>query len=319
MFNELSLVQVNSIADAQKILETFIKATIRASALGFTEMRLYENVLENLFQLDLFDGYRIDVWLNDRSVNSDLKLRFREIIANPPLLNEDDFKEKEFYEWSIFHLDIDSMKCQVYGLGAAYIFGTLSISLSTHQAWNKTSLSINHYTLTIEGNESNSSVDVPHFSTIENLNFHEQWIEKEQKKSLENSQEMWNKREEHFPFILFGSDVESQINRLGLSKKFYRVFDCLKKLNAYSTTWVEGGFNLNHLKLSSLLDISGESDCTMKKYFVTRKFRLSNGQKAQFELHIKIPDLRIYFLPNDSTHEITVGYIGKHLPTCLFD
>ena len=104
-----------------------------------------------------------------------------------------------------------------------------------------------------------------------------------------------------------------------MTKKFYSIVDCLRKLDAYAKTWSAGGFNLNELKEHSLMDISGESDCTMKRYSSLRKFNLSDGQKAQFELHIKIPDVRIYFLPTEATHKITVGYIGKHIRTCLYD
>ena len=49
MFNELSLSQVTSVADARNVLETFVKSSIRAKDYGLTELRLHEN-LQNLFQ-----------------------------------------------------------------------------------------------------------------------------------------------------------------------------------------------------------------------------------------------------------------------------
>ena len=318
MFNELSLSKVNAISDARNVLEAFVKSSIRAKEFGFTEIRLHESV-KDLYQFNLLDNYRIDTWLKDNEVDYDIRDRFRDIVANPPLLREDEINEKEVYERSEFHKTIDENKHSVFGLGAAHVYGTLAISLATHQEWLKSSVSIQHYSLNHQGTESTTDVEVFHFSSKEILETHKDWIEKEQKESLEKSIDLWNKREEYFPNILFGTDLENQLKKIGLTKKFYSIVDCLKKLDSFAKTWSAGGFNLNELKEHSLMDISGESATTMQKYSVERKFRLSDGQKAQFELHIKIPDVRIYFLPNEVTHKITVGYIGNHLRTCLYD
>jgi hypothetical protein len=65
------------------------------------------------------------------------------------------------------------------------------------------------------------------------------------------------------------------------------------------------------------LDISTESKTTMDKFGTLRKFKLGDGPKRQFNLHIKIPDMRIYILPTDDC-KIAIGYIGKHLKTSKF-
>lgn len=319
MFNELSLSQVNSISDARNVLETFVRSSIRAKEFGFTEIRLHENILQNLFQLSLHEGYRVDNWLKDKEVSSDLQDTFKEIVTTFPLITNEDISEKEIYDRSEFHKIIQDIKHSVFGLGAAHVYGTLAISLTTHQEWSKSSVSIQHYSISHEGKENTAEVEVFHFSSREILETHKKWIEDEQKESLAKSIDLWNKREEYFPNILFGIDLEAQLQKIGLTKKFYQVFDCLKKLDAFAKAWSEGGFNLDKLKSQSLMNASGESAITMQKYSVDRKFRLSNGQKVQFEFHIKIPDVRIYFLPNETTREITVGYIGKHLRTSLYN
>lgn len=318
MFNELSLSKVNSISDARNVLETFVKSSIRAKEFGFTEIRLHESSIQNLYQLSLLDGYRIDSWLNDAEVNSDLQDGFRELISTYPLITEDEISEKDIYERSEFHKTLDEKKYQVFGLGAAHVYGTLSVSLTTHKEWLKPSVSVHHYSLNHEGNANTTDVDVFHFSSLEILESHKEWIEEEQKQSLEKSIELWEKRNELFPNILLGADLERQVQGIGLTKRFSQVFDCLKKLDGYTGTWEEGGFDLNELKAKTGLDVSGESDLTMQKYSSQRKFYLSTGVKVQFELHIKLGDLRIYILPDENTHTITVGYIGKHLRTVKF-
>ncbi len=319
MFNELSLSQVETILDARIVLEAFVKSSIKARELGFTEIRLHENSLANLYQLSLLDGYRIDNWLNDAEVSSDLRLRFKDIIANPPLIKDDEQDLRSVYEWSIFHIILNQVKHQVFGLGAAYVFGTLAISLGTHEEWAKPKLTISHTYLTLDGAENTDHVEINQFSNEELLLSHKVWIEKEKKDSLEKTMDLWEKRTEYFPNIFLGTDVERQLLVIGLTKRFYQVVDCFNKLNDFAGKWHGGGFNLNELKSQSFLDISGESDCTKKKYPLLRQFRLHDGQKAQFDLHIKIPELRIYFLPNVETHKITVGYVGKHLRTCKFE
>ncbi|MBA3665931.1 MAG: hypothetical protein H0W61_17265 [Bacteroidetes bacterium] len=300
-------------------LEAFVKATIRAKELGFFEIRLHEDSIQNLYHLLLYPGYRIDTWLVDKEINSDLRDSFKEIIATFPLLTNGELIENELYERSEFHKEINNVKLRVYGLGAAHVYGTLSVSLLTHEEWLKTNVSIQHYAIDHEANETTLEVNTLNFSSKQTLELHINWIENEQKESLKKSIDLWSRREEYFPNIILGTDIENQFKKIGLTKKLNQVFDSLKKLDSYAKTWVQGGFNLNALKDSSLMDISGESACTMQKYSTLRKFRLANGQKAQFELHIKIPQVRIYFLPDEETHKITVGYIGKHIRTCLFD
>lgn len=318
MFNELSITPVNSTSEARNILEIFIKSSRKAKELGFNEIRLHENSLQNLFQLKLSEEYRIDHWLNDRQVSSDLQDSFREILTTSPLITNEEISENELYERSEFHKLIDGKIHRIYGLGAAFIYGTLATSLATHEEWSKSNILIEHYSLNHEGVESKINVQTYNFSSIDILLAHKKWIEDEQLKSLEKSIDLWNNKEQYFPNLLFGLNLKDQIEKIGLTKRFDQVFDCLKKLDEFAEGWKEGGFELKNLKNQSKLNVSGESDTTMQKYSVERKFKLSNGEKVQFELHIKIPDVRIYFWPDEKEHEITIGYIGKHLRTALF-
>lgn len=318
MFNELSIARLNSIADARSVLAAFVKSSIKAKDYGLTEIRLHEN-LQNLYQLALHDKYRIDNWLNDPDVNSDIQDKFRDIISTTPLITSDEILENDLYERSEFYKVIDDKQFQVFGLGAAHVYGTLAISLSTHNEWSKPSVTIKHYSINNEGGESNIDVEVFHFSTYEVLESHKERIKEEQRKSFEKSSELWNKRLEIFPYILLGQDLEEQLQSIGLTKKLNQVFGCLKKLNDFANTWTIGSFELNEFVKQTGLDTSGESEITMKKYSTLRKFRLSTGERVQFEIHIKIGNTRIYILPDMLSHNITVGYVGKHIRTVTFD
>ncbi|MDQ3108294.1 MAG: hypothetical protein M3R17_00220 [Bacteroidota bacterium] len=319
MFNELSLSKLSSVSEVRTVLEKFVKCYIEAKSLGFSELRLHEYSLQNLYQLSLHDNYRIDSWLRDKEVNPDLRLRFQEIVSTFPLITQEEIIEKELYDRSDFHKEIENLFHQVFGLGAAYTYGTLAISLATHSEWENSTVSVNHYSIDFKGNEKNASVDVLHFSTINTLHTHNGWINAEKQQSLRKSVDLWNRRSEYFPNVLLGLDIENQLQKIGLAKKFFQIVDCLNKVNDFSKRWKTGGFNLNEFNELTKMMASGESECTMNKYYLLRRFRLHDGEKVQFEFHIKIPDVRIYFFPNEETHEITIGYIGPHLRTCLYD
>ena len=313
MFNELSVEMVDSKQRAQKVLETFVHAAILASQFGFKELRMHES-LSDLYQVYLFSEYRIDNWLSDATINSDLRLRFTEIVTSSPLISNTELSEREKYEWSIFEKVHKNSTCQVWGLGAAYIYDTLSTSLLTDDIWNYNTISITRNTIDKDGSDLViKNANVRHFSTPDTFSSHIDGLQKERISSIQKSRELWSRRAEFFPSLVFGNEVELHLSKIGMTKKFLEIIDCLTKLNEFAKNWQNGGFDLNALKTITQLEISGESKSTMQKFSSLRKFQLDTGERVLFELHIKIPDIRIYFLPNEINNVITVGYIGKHL------
>ena len=194
-----------------------------------------------------------------------------------------------------------------------------SFSLATHHDWLSSVVSISHYTLDHSGNDMSSVIDVRNLSLLDHIEKHKGWIDTLQWESLEQGKDLWLKRKEYFPNLLFGSDMEAQLQKIGLSNKHNRVFNSLKQMDGFCISWQSGGFSLEDFKSQTLLDASYESASTMQKFFVERKFRLPDGKKVQFELHVKLPDLRIYILPDIDTKTLTVGYIGKHLRTSKYN
>lgn len=320
IFNELSLtkIQLNSIEEAKKILEEFIKTSIIANEYGFDELRIHESI-HNLYNLNLLENYRIDTWLNDKDVNNDIKDKFREIITSSPLIKENELDELNIYEWSEFSINFNNIDETVYGLGASHIFKTISFSLDCDSYWDNIKLTILHNSINNDCVERNEKIEVYNFSNQTNLQSHKARIDSEIADNISKSIEIWDEKNIHFPNLLFGTDVENQLKRTGLNKQFYQTYDVLKKLDDFSKNWTNGNFNLKDLKQITLLNVSGESATTMQKFSASRKFKMKDGKKEQFELHIKLPSLRIYFLPDDSNFQITVGYIGKHLRISSMD
>lgn len=141
----------------------------------------------------------------------------------------------------------------------------------------------------------------------------QKWISNYPEKSIveqyNSINEIWEKREEIFPNLIFCGDTQNQLGNFGINDKRLRTI--LEKLNVLD----------NYLSKNEKLDfdnlnfkISGESTSTMQQYGNLREFKLPNGKYEIFELHIKLPTLRIHIFPNNKG-KCYVGYIGNHLQT----
>jgi len=323
MFNELSIAPVNSKNLVREILENFVQSFIKAREMGFSEMRLYENSIQNLYQIQLFNGYNIDKWLEDNEKNSaneyivsrDSQASFQEIFTTYPLITESEISENEFYNRSEFTKLLDDNTHKVFGLGAAYIYDSLAISLETNLEWKNNNISILHYFLTHNGEEVNENASVKHFSNINFLNAHESWIQQIQVDSLKKSQELWEQRDVFFPHLTLCAEVERQLQKIGVNKMLLQIINRLKSLNDYAEHWKTGDFSYEDVNATTDLRISPESNNTIKNYGSLRRFTIPNQGKKLFDLHIKTGNLRFHFYPDNNNRKIYIGYIGKHLRT----
>jgi len=314
-FNELSIKKFDNVYDAKNVLEKFILTTVKAKEIGFEVLRINETVGNNLYNLELTDNYLICNWLADENVDNVLKEKFRNLFTISPLISYNDLDELNLYKNSEFKLNFNSENLNVFGLGAAYLLDTLAISFLSDDFWNKNEIGLLHYYLDNDCNEKIENIVVKHISNTENVYIHKNWLEQNLLNSLENSKMLWFKRLEFFPDLILCGIIEEQLTKIGFSKYFNQIIEKLKELNKFAKNWKDGDFNYNFVNQNFSLNISPESKQTVQKYGNQRKFKLPSGKKELFELHIKTDDLRFHFYPDNLTHTIYVGYIGKHLDT----
>jgi len=313
MFNELSVQELDSKEAVIKTLENFVRGIIRAKEYNVTELRLHERSLDNLYRINLYDNYRIDYWLKDSGVSDDIKDRFREIVTSNPLIKEDEMESVGLYNRSEFFKDLNGVITKVYGLGAAYICDTLSVSLYTHREWEKTEIQISHYYLDSEGEASTEEVLTKNFFNSDTFDYHIGWLNSIQQNSLSASYELWNRRVEFFPNLIFCQEIERQLEKIGVSKMLFQIIERLRTLDNYARNWVEGDFNYEDVNNRTNLRVSPESHITLQKFGSSRKFSVPNRSKEIFSLHIKTGELRFHFYPDNYEHKIYIGYIGTHL------
>lgn len=174
-FNELS---THPLSDnkytARDKMKPFIQGVIHSKSKGFG------NILSDLFpnEIELAPDYSLKSWLIDKDVSPDLKNYLFGIIT-PPYIDEDDetiFSQYIDAQYQFEDSENDFPRTPCIGLAAAYLYESLTISLSSAPIWQKVKLPLlietekesNTYNVfNIFGKESFDNSDLLGF--IENL------------------------------------------------------------------------------------------------------------------------------------------------------
>ena len=125
-----------------------------------------------------------------------------------------------------------------------------------------------------------------------------------------NGVEMWIQRRTLYPHLLFGPDVEAQLERIDTGLLSV-VMNRLAELNQAVGEWEAGPAPSWPCK------VTPESEKTManRRLRQTRVFRSTRGTHEVFEWHARFGSSgRIYLRIDPEAREVEVGYIGPHLP-----
>ncbi len=198
IFNELSVQLVASATEACDVMARFIRAVGTVQPFGLSRIRIPEQLGKDLFSLPLAPNYAVGAWLNDDRVSHDLKDRFRLIVANPPLLTDDEVEELSLFDRSVFCLHAPAGTPEAKGFGAAHLSDSLLTSLSTGAQWNTQQLQGWHWYLDQTGLEQTAQVTVRHFATSYHAEQHISWLQQRQIAYLQRSADVWEKRAEFF-------------------------------------------------------------------------------------------------------------------------
>lgn len=185
------------------------------------------------------------------------------------------------------------------------ISGTkLSVSLSPNDDWHRNPLSLR---LIREGGLSRT-VDVENVFSLESAQDTADRLNVAELTNI-SPDELWNRRADLFPSLVFGLDVEKQLNALG-SDVFASAVSRLVDLNTSAADWDATCTPTP----TYICKVTGESGSTMQKYGGDRVFRSSDGQNETFEKHARLHNGgRIHLREISEQSAIEIGYVGKHL------
>ena len=126
-----------------------------------------------------------------------------------------------------------------------------------------------------------------------------------------NPERLWEKRQDIFPHLLFGLDVEQHL--VNVANHLPVIIKKLSFLDQSGKEWAETGGTVPPWKTQ----VTPESDGVMsdQKLRNKRKFRSRSGSQELFEWHARFGrGGRIHLRFDAGSRTIEVGYIGPHLP-----
>ena len=306
ILNELSLsAPVQDIRAAREMMTTFIQTVIAARKKGVTAFRAHSDLNNELLSPD----YPVSRWRNDREVNLDERRYFGRLQTKYPFLvgNKELADKNQLYSFMYEGHTVD-------GFGAAYHMEALSISFRSHDKWHVSRIElVAEWIEDGEGGIRSENISITHASCTDHVSEHEDWITERCRAAVRNGIDMWNRRADLWPSLIFCESVGSQLQELGerdpMLPQVWRRLNCLRE---YCQRWECGAFNKDELKCTASL----ESGPTMQQPHLVRlrTFRCPDGVERVFEWHVKISlnAWRIYFLPLPETRQMIVGYVGPH-------
>lgn len=318
VFNELSAQDID-ISDpsarykAVERMERFVQLIRTARKLGVNVFRHDGGFTE----IQLADGYSINEWLHDGTIDRDYRTYLRSCVTGYEYLTATDMQAIEISHEYDFSID----GRRAVGLGFAHLLGSLAVSFeSGQQKWNTSSLHLTRTELDASLTEIIEKEEVvPHVSHQQHFETHRQWLNRRLKEAVTNGESLYEKLETWFPHLIFVDEVQRQIREMSAgTPQLRQVVDRLFALEHYCAGWTDGAFDAD--EIGCKVSPESESVSANPRLRKMREFKLPSGQVAYFEWHMRLtPDAwRLHFLPIPADRKIGIGYVGRHLETAAF-
>jgi len=306
VFNELSVrTPAADVSTARQWMSEFINTILAIKPPPAIKRKLRAE--SDFNYLLLAPNYLLVQWRNDPNVDLEAR-RFLKALQDkndPPLPDLADLGTEVRYRGE-----------KAIGLNYAFVFNALALSLRSDSQWDCSRIEL-EVTL-IDDNEEliTTNENVIHASCQDHAQEHADWIKNYTCKEVRDGLELWNRKDELFPNLIFCEAVSEQVQSLGAENPILQlVKNRLSKFEEYCKSWTEEAFNPK-----SLGNVSPESQITLQnpKYRKERTFICPDGMERVFSLHAKLSSgWRIYFFPNEE-RKMIIGYVGPHLPTVKY-
>ena len=263
----------------------------------------------------LAEDYSILHWRNDKTVDIEIKRIFGRFISKATVYSKTEEFEEKFNISEVIVEEKPSIGCLV-----AYLTDNPVISFISDPIWENSFIDGKYQYLDEDAEKFISSDDVriKNISNKENAEFFKKSNPNfDVLPSIHSGTELWNRRNELFPNLVFCECVKKQlideidpfhltqiINKLFMLEKYFANFD--------------GVFDQK-----ALLGSVPSSDSTLKKFKSMYTFTTPENKDLLFSWHIKFTGGyagRIYFIPaKKGINNCTIGHINGHLPTIKYN
>lgn len=264
----------------------------------------------NFCSLDLAPGYSIGAWFVDETVERELKGRLRSEVTKAPYL-EELFAAFEEANDALAEVQHDGLVGVGLGLAA---FQDLPLLSFAAERWQEVELTVETHLLT-EEEEAVETQAVVNWHDPKSIGGFETWIDDRQRSEIRDGEELLAQAEEVLPRLDIMPACRDQIAGLtGNERPFREVIRHLIALNRRAATWFDGPF-----EAGCEVPCSDESDTVHNnaRFRQARTFVCDDGEARLFSWHSKIncQAWRIHFIADAATRRVSIGYVGRHLPT----
>jgi len=306
VLNELSLrIPADNIQAARQRMSDLITTAQTAAELGVnpilrTHSQFYATVLA--------PEYSLSDWLVDRNVDRE-KSRFILLSAKTPILA--DLQNSEVEDRNLlsdFYFEGESTE----GLKIAYLLESLALSIQSKPQWEFSHLVLEATWLEDEETFNSETITVFHASKVEHIQEHTPWIQNRLRTSVRDGIDLWNRRSELFPSLIFCETVNQQLQNLGSGNPILRqAVKKLFELENYCKSWTSGSFNPDQLPSK----VTPESESRLQKLKNKLTFVCPDGNERIFSLHVRMTPgaWRLHFSADLGPGKIIIGYIGSKI------
>ena len=306
VFNELSAGDpAPNIYDARERAANMVQAI--AELAGKRAVSLVAIGSFDLYGVRLADGYTLHQWLTDQAVDRDLRALLWAISAKVSFDQDVPGAIKDRFCLSEFRYDDQDAA----GLGLAYLLGTATVSLRSRERWAIVHLRLRHTWIELDERVHSQEVvalNIADRSQAEQVN--DELLKFARNELTGNPTGLADRKQECFPHLAFGADVDDQLSILS-GDVIEQVVGKLIVLDGAVRDW-----RRDATRNPVLPNVHTEGKSTMDRYGNLRVFRGPNGVRKEYRPHAMVGfSYRIHFVVDERNRVLEIGYIGKHLPT----
>ena len=196
------------------------------------------------------------------------------------------------------------------------ITDAIAVGFPSEPVWNRDRLPVDFRELLPNGAFADAHEEIDHLARSAHAGPIVERHRGRLRRQCRDAADLWDRREELFPYLTFGPDVEEHLAELNpglLSTLVNKLAD----LDDSAAAWPDAG----GAKPPWTCRVNDESESvkTTPKFRDARRFRSATGEPLLFLWHARFGEAeRIHLRFDASKSEIEIGYVGSHLPTKRF-
>lgn len=303
ILNEISLKQQIPVCEIRNQFSNFLKVCQELKHRNNDNDFYYS---DELVVEKIFGACTLHDWLKDEKIPQEEKQFFRTLIQRGHRISIEDFLESEL----LVEVENEGTVSAKGGL-MAFEWDSYMVSFLSSEIWKDEWIEGKY--LSFEADDQ--VVKIRNCGILEHV---EKVVEGERKKQqliISSGFELWEKREQLYPHLIFCDSVKKQLEEIRVSVQIHNIMKRIQILEDYFSIY-DGEFNKDKVGFGCRNESeSVRKDQNLKEY---RKFVTPFGKEEFFYWHLSFAGNypgRIHFIP-DAEHKVgIIGYIGKHLPT----